>query len=45
MAGDPKLRSSEKPFQDGCEAAELTGSKDLGKTDPDALDELEEMEA
>ena len=33
------------PFQDWCTAAELPGSKDLGRSDPGVSDELEEVEA
>ena len=34
----------QKPFQGGREATEFPGGKDLGKSDPEALDELEEVE-
>ena len=44
---DPKTLCCyhQKPFQDWCKAAELPGSKDLGRSDPEALDELQEVEA
>ena len=35
----------QKPFRDRCGAAELSGSKDLGKSDPEAFFELEDGEA
>ena len=34
----------QKPFQGGREATNSPGSKDLGKSDPEALDKLEEVE-
>ena len=34
----------QKPFQGGREATKSPGSKDLGKSDPEALDKLEEVE-
>ena len=47
MSGTSETYSCDhqKLFQDGCEAAEPPGSKDFGKTDPEALDELEKMGA